>query len=212
MESRCNFLYDCPDGSDENNCKIVSIEKNRYRKIFPPVGSNGTKADIFVSIEILSIKNIDEMAMTFTSKLGLSFQWRDQRITFNNLSPYGNFLRDLRLDQIWLPPVLFSNTKDFILITGKDYIEVEILRQGPSSLNRASDLNEGKTYGGNENDISLTAYHQHDFDCGYELSHFPFDIQKCSIDIKVADSFGQYITLKPKQFNFPGKKIDMIYE
>ena len=205
MEDRCNFLYDCPDRSDELNCEIVSIEQNEYRKNFPPV-SNGTKTDIFVSMDILSISNIDEIARTFTSKLTLSFQWRDQRITFNNLSPQGNFLTISRLDQIWLPPLLFSNTKDFISITGKDHIDVKILRQGTPSLNKASELNEGKTYRGDENDLSLTAYHQHDFDCSYELSHFPFDIQKCSIDIKVADQFGQYITLKPKQFNFPGKK------
>ena len=120
-------------------------------------------------------------------------------------SPHGNFLVDLWLDQIWLPPVHFSNTKDYILITGKDYIEVKILRQGPSSLNKASDFNEGETYRGAENDILLTAYHQNDFECSYELSHFPFDIQKCSIDIKVADDFGKYITLKPKKLNFSGR-------
>jgi hypothetical protein len=204
LEARCNFLYDCPDGSDENNCKIMSIEKEKYQNIFPPV-SNGTKTEIFVSMDIISITNINEMAMTFTSKLALSFQWRDQRITFNSLSPHGNSLMDLWLDQIWLPPVLFSNTKDFISISGKEYIEVKIIRQGQSSLNKVSELNEGKTYRGAENDISLTAYHQNDFDCSYELSHFPFDIQKCSIDIKVADLFGQYITLKPKKFNFSGR-------
>ena len=182
----------------------MSIEEEKYQNIFPPV-SNGTKTDIFVSIDVLSITHIDEMARTFTSRLKLYFQWRDQRITFNNLNPQGNFLRDSKLNQIWLPYVLFSNTKDFILITGKDHIEVKILRQGPSSLNKASELNEGKKYSGAENDISLTAYHQHDFVCSYELSHFPFDIQKCSIDIFVGAEFGQYINLKPKKLNFLGQ-------
>ena len=204
MDARCNFLYDCPDRSDEWNCEMVSIEKNEYQKNFPPV-SNGTKTDVFVGMDIVSISNIDEMARTFTSKLKVSFHWRDQRMTFNNLNPHGNFLRHSWLHQIWLPPVLFSNTKEFILITEKDDAVVKILRQGPLSLNKASELNEGKTYRGAENDISLTASHQHEFDCSYDLSHFPFDIQKCSIDIKVADEFEQYITLKPKKLNFPGK-------
>ena len=204
MEDRCNFLYDCTDRSDELSCEIVSIENEKYQKIFPPV-SNGTKTDIFVSIDVLSITHIDEMARTFTSRLKLYFQWRDQRITFNNLSPHGNFLRDSLLDHIWLPPLYFSNSKGWILITGKEHITVNILRQGPPYLNQASELNEGKAYRGDENDLSLIAYHQLDFDCIYELSHYPFDIQKCSIDIKVADQFRQYITLMPKKINFLGK-------
>jgi hypothetical protein len=204
LEARCNFLYDCPDGSDENNCKIMSIEKEKYQNIFPPV-SNGTKTEIFVSMDIISITNINEMAMTFTSKLRLFFQWRDQRITYNNLNSHGNFLIDSQLDEIWLPPLIFSNTKDFILISGKDHVDVKILRQGPAYLNKASELKEEETYRGDENDLSLMAYHQHDFDCTFELSNFPFDLQKCSIDIIVAEKFGQYIILKPKKLNFLGK-------
>ena len=203
LEARCNFLYDCPDGSDEKNCKIMSIEEEKYQNIFPPV-SNGTKTEVFVRMDILSITNIDEMAMTFTSKLGLSIQWRDQRITFNNLNSNGNFLIDSQLDQIWLPPLIFSNTKEFILISGKDHVDVKILKQGPPTLNEPSELKEEETYRGDENDLLLTAYHQHDFDCNFELSNFPFDLQKCSIDIMVAEKFSQYIILKPKELNFPG--------
>ena len=203
MEAECNFLFDCSDGSDELNCKIVSIEKDAYRKNFPPV-SNGTKTEIFVSMDIHSITNIDEMSMTFTSKLKLVFQWRDHRITFNNLTPRGNLLRDSRLDEIWLPPLFFSNTKDIIFISGIDDINVKILRQGPASLKKDSELHEGKTYRGDENDLSLTAYHQNEFACIFDLSNFPFDIQKCSIDIVVLEEFRQYITLNPKKLNFPG--------
>ena len=59
------------------------------------------------------------------------------------------------------------NTKDFILISGKDQVDVKILKQGPPTLNEASELKEEETYRGDENDLLLTAYHQHDFDCNF---------------------------------------------
>ena len=181
----------------------MSIEEEKYQSIFPPV-SNGTKTEVFVSMDILSITNIDEMAMTFTSKLGLFIQWRDQRITFNNLNSNGNFLTESQLDQIWLPPLIFSNTKDFILISGQDHDDVKILKKGPPTLNEASELKEEEIYRGDENDLLLTAYHQRDFHCNFELSNFPFDLQKCSIDIIASEKFRQHIILKPMELNFPG--------
>ena len=66
------------------------------------------------------------------------------------------------------------------------------------------DLSFYDLYRGNENDLLLFALHKHNFCCLFELSRFPFDVQKCSIDIKVPNEIQNYVTLHPKMLKYSG--------
>ena len=76
--------------------------------------------------------------------------------------------------------------------------------KGLSILDDATELNEGYTFLGKENDLRLFALHQCDFHCSFELSNYPFDTQKCSIDIEVPREIRQYVKLQPKLLNYSG--------
>ena len=91
LKQRCNNLFECSDGSDEDNCEPLWIDKDNYRKTFPPV-SGKDKTEIIVIAEINGVTNIDEMAMTFRGDIKLSLQWRDSRIKLRDLQSAGTFL------------------------------------------------------------------------------------------------------------------------
>ena len=91
LKQRCNNLFECSDGSDEDNCEPLWIDKDNYRKTFPPV-SGKEKTEITVAAEINAVTNIDEMAMTFRGDIKLSLQWRDSRIKLRDLESDGTFL------------------------------------------------------------------------------------------------------------------------
>ena len=59
--------------------------------MLPPVLSD-RKTIINVTMDIQSIDRIHEMIMKFQSKVAVSLQWRDPRITYKNLAKEGNFL------------------------------------------------------------------------------------------------------------------------
>ena len=160
--------------------------------------------EIFVSMEILSITDINEIEMTFTSKILLYLQWRDGRIKFKNLAADGTFLKKLWLDKIWLPPLIFSNTKEYALIPAQESISAKVLKQGFPLPIATSELNEGYTFNGDENDLSLFVHNHYTFECTFELSKFPFDIQNCSMDIRIQEEFRKYITLVPRILNYTG--------
>jgi hypothetical protein len=68
LEKRCDEICDCDDQSDEKDCDLVRESEGLYRKWKPPIVSLDHKMNIDVNISLISISDINEMAMTFTAK------------------------------------------------------------------------------------------------------------------------------------------------
>ena len=78
LKKRCDNIFDCSDGSDESNCEKLIIDQKNYRQVYPPI-LKSEKTKIAVEINIQSIKNIDEIAMSFNAEVSIYLQWRDPR-------------------------------------------------------------------------------------------------------------------------------------
>ena len=116
----------------------------------------------------------------------------------------GNFLNKIWQDEIWLPPLYFSNTKDNVRILNGDPITVKVLRQGEPIQKDALELYEGNTFSGKENYLQLYAKHECTFRCSFELSNFPFDNQRCTMNITIPPDLRNFTTLKPKELIYSG--------
>jgi hypothetical protein len=203
-------VFDCDDGSDEGYCEPFAIVEKSYIKTFPP-NIKDQKSIITLKMDIQSIKSIDEIAMEFRAEVTVLLQWRDPRITYKNLAEKDNFLSKLWINQIWLPHLAFSNTELNNRISiddeGDDSVIVEVIRQGFPKSNDLSYLNEGNKFNGAENDLQLFAKHQCNFECKFDLREFPFDAQKCSIDIQMPWLDRKHMTLQPREVQYLGISI-----
>ena len=150
------------------------------------------------------METIDDLAQTFTSQVQISLRWRDQRITFRNLAQSKKVLSKVWHDQIWLPPLYFSNTKEFKDILNGNYFRVAIITRGQPLLEKISELNEANIFKGEENDLELKSRNSLTFKCNFELWRYPFDVQHCSVDIKNPLELRNYTILNPTEFIYTG--------
>lgn len=113
------------------------------------------------------------------------------------------------LVEIWLPALTFSNAEDNIDVLSDPSLTVQIMRQGLPTMRDKLFINEERVYNGNENDIILLGEYENYFKCTYDLLHYPFDTQKCWIELKVPITLNNTlkIAMGTSKYNGPAKLV-----
>ena len=183
MSDRCDGIPQCLDKSDENDCNLITIDKHVYNKKYPP--RDYKELDVNVQVTIGSIYQLNEMDMTFSSKISLSLEWYDERVTFFNLKPtdFTNLVEHEKASDIWIPPLIFNNTKENVKVVLDQTAELFVNRRGAPTMVVPSLINEDYQYKGADNIFVYRMNYDLTYNCVYLLKAYPFDTQKCQIEV-----------------------------
>ena len=72
-------------------------------------------------------------------------------------------------------------------------------------------MDNRRTYKGKENPISLSRFYSTEFFCKFDMSWYPFDTQRCSIDLVLDEKFKNFLEFEMESLNFLGQKDLTLY-
>ena len=176
-----------------------------------------------ISINIESLKNIEEMKMSFSAKFNLVAKWFDARLTWNDLND-DKFLNIPDLDvieKLWVPTIIFENTENKYETPLDKKARIIVKKGGSYSLSSFYEMEEVAYYKGSENSLQYSRDFYLMFECQFELHNYPFDTQICTFLLKKPSKVDKFVELIPKQLVYSGPlsmpeffivKFDMIAE
>ena len=214
MDHRCDRIVDCPDSSDEKGCRITKIDKTTYIPEYPPITAddqrNPIKIPINISVDILKILEIDEVAEMFKVSFELHTTWLDPRLTYVNLKENTdlNTLTEQEKLDVWSPNIVFGNTESQRKVVIDRDVIAKIKRMGNFEASSRSEAIKSYYFKGGENPITFSRIYDIKFICSYDMAWYPFDLQRCELMFKPFGNSGEYVRFVHRFINYY-EKMDL---
>ena len=209
LEFRCDNKQDCGDVSDEKQCKIVSLDEEKYLKDkTPPPFKKGEKLPVRLNIDIFNILDIQEVLNMIKLKFNLGATWYDSRLEYHNLKRDSemNSLIFAEAQMIWVPTILFFNTQDHLTTSMDIKAVVQVAMKQNGTLIGPTISEDIMVFEGVKNQLELSRVYKIEFICEYDMQYYPFDIQVCNINMVMAGSAALFIDLEPGTLLYSGAK------
>ena len=123
MSKMCDQTAHCQDESDEKDFKLVVMKKNYNKNIAPftvnPANEKIESVQVNISTKVIDILNLNKVQQSFEVKFGILLSWYDYRLVYHNLktSRIANRPTVHEKDKLWIPNIVFDNTKFNDVIT-----------------------------------------------------------------------------------------------
>ncbi|XP_042203727.1 uncharacterized protein LOC121853570 [Homarus americanus] len=195
---RCDLRYDCDDGDDEDDCEIIVLNRG-YRRHLPPVEAEGSLLKLSPSVTLSRFTDINDIKMTFAIEFHIALSWKDGRLNFRHLitKKKNTVLGEEEVARIWTPQYQLVNVEGG---------QVQVLAQAVAltttnnvTFPHHNDVIMDVSYPGSHNPLTQTRQYTGKFICAFELYAYPFDVQLCSINIRLPQAYEDYVQFSDTQ-------------
>ncbi|XP_066938288.1 uncharacterized protein [Macrobrachium rosenbergii] len=181
MSGRCDKVTDCLDWSDENDCDLVQAPFG-YASVIQPSRNLDVQLQVILEIMTVSLRK-----STLQLDLVISLRWYDEHMTFCNLRRKDNFILEGEQHKLWKPSIEIAPKMGF----SEENVTSLMINREVDGVIKGDDT----TYQGSENSLQQVTKMQPLIRCDFNLVQFPFDIQRCSLNITLLDVSGAGLSL-----------------
>ena len=185
---------------------MVEVDESYIKDVPAPPLKKGSLSQVNVSVDVLSILEINEVDSWLSLQFELHMVWFDPRIQFNNLKDNNNLNTVNREDKskIWIPEVIFFNTEDKeeSQYDSKAYITIE--RRGNFEESTMQCLSNTQSFKGSENPLKISRIYSSKFICEFDMTSYPFDVQTCSAVFVLKGNTGFFAELVVANLEYLG--------
>lgn len=216
IKQRCNKMKECQDKSDELDCNIYKLRDN-YHKETPPSSGHDNQGISFLKLgatfEILSVENIDLDRNKIEILYSLKFSWIENRLSYFNAEVWQP-LHSSAVSELWSP---FSALQHKSAVFGTVGVERQFqtlqanVQDNPITINPRSSF-EDFEYPGRIGTLHQQLRLKALYDCHYDLFRFPFDQQKCKINLELQNGINYVLRIGPDNINVSVNGIRQLNE
>ena len=207
MSVRCDGKMHCEDGSDEAEYKVFVKSLGYNKFLVPPPIIKGEKLQLYLSVNIVDIVEINEIQNYLKVKFEITLEWFDSKLTYQNLNTNGSNLISLSdMSSVWKPYTIFENigSKDKNLET--DYPDV--LRINPNSEFKftvidSREIHNAHLFEGSKNALKFIRERKTEWVCDFYMEWYLFDTQSCTMQFRNSH---ESIDMVPSTIIYSGPK------
>ena len=153
------------DSGTEKKTKLMDALFKDYNRYVVP--SNNSSQLVTLEFDILGFSDVSELNMDFTLSYFMRITWRDDRLRFrpehyDNLSYL--ILHPEQMEKMWRPDIFYRNEKG-------------------ESISKQFSISDSSSRIYPSGDVYFIRKLETIFRCQMKLQDYPFDIQKCHMDI-----------------------------
>ena len=136
------------------DCETKINFSNVYFKNLPPIESLD-KLDLYISPTLESIHDLDEVKSLIKLEIKLRVKWQDSRLTYVKIHPkLENLINQSQKKGLWLPSLVFENTKHVTEVSFDDESSHGIIQLKPNAKGEIANLSNTRKFAGKDGQVS----------------------------------------------------------